>query len=718
MKKTKCLIAIILLFSINSFTLKGQILFDKSSKQATYAHKKLSEAVKATNLKAYNSYKINLIIDSSSLSKEAYNFTIDKKNIDITGGNGAGLIYGVLGLVESIKNGKKPSQLQNHTESAHYSLRAIKYDLPWDTYRHSFALDLHYDTCRDLKYWEKFLDMMVENRFNALTLWNLHPYTFMIKPKNYPEATPFSDIEMKEWQALFRGIFKMAEERGIDTYIFPFNIFVSPEFAKAHNVVMDNLNHDHIMNTMADTSALVRKYTRECVTQVLQEYPELDGMGITHGEVMGGMTPTEREDWLHETIIEGMRLAGRKAKLIHRIPLSADKTSGGSTSKEAESITRKILEADAALGFLEKPIYADLKYNWSHAHSTTKLIKVHGGKLFDTYFNPIPENYKVTWTARNEDFFCLRWGSPDFVRSHIAENSHAYNGGYFLGSECYIPAKDYFTKNTNGTNWMYAFERQWLFYKTWGRLLYNPETKNEVFSDDFTRRFGANGKNLLEAYSQVSKMPLMLASAYDFTWDFTLYSEGFLARNSKTNNVDFISVDRQINQATLDPDYISVKDFVDKSLNNQVFEQSKITPPIFAKKLEENASKALELVKNIDFSNNTTLMYEVADVKIWAYLGLYYSEKTKGAVTLQTYRKQGNITQKELAIKHLEKALSYWDEVIKISKPIYNEMPLVHLSEQKNMSKDEISKLRFHWSIIRPEVAADVEIAKGAVVER
>ena len=69
-----------------------------------------------------------------------------------------------------------------------------------------------------------------------------------------------------------------------------------------------------------DTSEIVKRYTRECVTQLLQEYPDLTGMGLTLGEGMGGMTPQQREDWMKATIIEGMRLAGRKSKLIHRIP--------------------------------------------------------------------------------------------------------------------------------------------------------------------------------------------------------------------------------------------------------------------------------------------------------------------------------------------------------------------------------------------------------------
>ena len=80
---------------------------------------------------------------------------------------------------------------------------------------------------------------MAENRFNSLTLWNLQPYTFLIKPRNFPEASPWTDREMKEWQTLFHAIIRMAKERAIDTYIVPFNIFVTPAFAKAHNVAME-----------------------------------------------------------------------------------------------------------------------------------------------------------------------------------------------------------------------------------------------------------------------------------------------------------------------------------------------------------------------------------------------------------------------------------------------------------------------------------------------
>ena len=106
------------------------------------------------------------------------------------------------------------------------------------------------------------------------------------------------------------------------------------------------------------------------------------------------------------------------------------------------------------------PIWVEMKFNWSHAHSTPELVKVHGGKLGDTYFVLRPRNYKVAWMARNEDFFALRWGVPDFIRRHIALNGgQDYVRGYFAGSESYIPALDYFTAVKEPVDWKWAFQR-------------------------------------------------------------------------------------------------------------------------------------------------------------------------------------------------------------------------------------------------------------------
>jgi hypothetical protein len=108
------------------------------------------------------------------------------------------------------------------------------------------------------------------------------------------------------------------------------------------------------------------------------------------------------------------------------------------------------------------------------------------------------------------------------------------------------------------------------------------------------------------------------------------------------------------------------------------------------------------------------LPFEVADVKTWAYIGLHFAEKLKGAVALQTYRAKGGEENKQNAIHYLENALKYWDEVVSITDPIYNDMPLVHYSEQNGVRSEENKHLSFHWKKIRADVAKDVEIARNA----
>ena len=145
-------------------------------------------------------------------------------------------MYGILDLAEQFQMGKTISTFEEKSINPEYPFRAIKFNLPWDSYRRHESLQLHYKTVRNLKFWKAFLDQMAENRFNALTLWNLHPFPYMIKLKKFPEACPFTDKEMKEWQHFWHNLFQMARDRGIKTYIIDWNIFVSPEFAKSHGV--------------------------------------------------------------------------------------------------------------------------------------------------------------------------------------------------------------------------------------------------------------------------------------------------------------------------------------------------------------------------------------------------------------------------------------------------------------------------------------------------
>jgi hypothetical protein len=221
------------------------ILHDADQPRAAYAARKLTAALQergyeVTSKRTGYDHLISLAVHRERLAAEAFEIIPQGKVITIYGGDDRGMIYGALALAEALRQGRSLERIEASEAKPHLEFRGIKYNVPWDTYRPSSALDQHYETARDLKYWESFLDMMVENRFNVISLWNLHPYTYMVRPKNFPEASPWSKKEQEEWQRLYREIFRMAKERALDTYIVHWSIFVSREFAEAHDVAKVN----------------------------------------------------------------------------------------------------------------------------------------------------------------------------------------------------------------------------------------------------------------------------------------------------------------------------------------------------------------------------------------------------------------------------------------------------------------------------------------------
>ncbi len=638
-----------------------------------------------------NQKEAQLLLKSNIPDKDndSYHLTNNQKKTVLSAYNKRGFLYGLQNIVEQLQSGKSWDKLTNKTVNAHYGFRAIKFNLPWYSYRKGKNLSLHYDTCKDLKFWESFLDMMVENKFNVLSLWNLHPYMFMVQSEKFPKAKPFSDQELKEWRALYKGIFKMAKERGIDSYIFNWNIFVSDEFSEAYNI--GEYKKGSGFGTFwgeGQTNAILEEYTREMVTKTINEYPNLAGVGITLGERMGGMTSEERKDWIDRTFVRAIKEADREVKLFYRAPLSAGLTSHGTVSKSTELLTRDAIEN---IG-LENEVYLGFKFNWSHGHSSPKLSIVHGGILTDTYWDPKPKNYKGIYTVRNEDFFALRWAQPDFIRDFIYENSQEYIGGTIIGSETYIPAKDYITKE-EFRSWNYVFERQWLFYKVWGNLLYDNETSDTYFENAMKEKFNIeDASELLKGWKLGSMNANRLASFFQGKSDGTLYTEGF-----KEKRGDFININEFIQHPVLDSSYVNIKDFVAGN-----FEDAQITPIALADVAEKESKEAIAIAKSLkmEYPENELLHIELNDIEAWGYYGLYLAEKLRGGTFLEAYRKSGKEGAQFKAVLHLEKALEHWKDLTKAMER-YNVSVLPNQFDQQ-----------FSWRKHIKDAEQDILIAK------
>ncbi len=633
----------------------------------------------------------------SGIKPDGFKILKEGKLIYVLSKTERGCLYGIMDLVEQLVPSGNFAELKERQVNPAFSFRAIKFNLPWSPYRPGPATDVHMETCRDLKFWESYLDMMVENRFNALSLWNTHPFPYMIRSKNFPKATPFNDLELDEWRTFWKTLFKMAKDRGIETYLVNWNIVVSPEFAEAYGAK----EHD-------DRSDLVKKYTKESVTQLINEYENLTGLGVTLADWMGNwgdnkMTPIAREDWIEDTFVEGMKNADRKIKFIHRAVLAGD----------PKEMRRVIDHAD-----LPDKTIVEVKFNWSHGHSTPILSLTHSndaGTIMQDFWDPKPENYFIAWMIRNEDFFVLRWGDPDFIRDHIKTNHYEYVDGYFVGSEGYIPANDYSHKEHPHKTWNYAFEKQWLFYHLWGRLTYNPEETNSTLARKFEERYpNVDGLTLLEAFSLASKVPLYFASFYKGTWDFTLYSEGFLApwqAGFDDKKSPFISLEEMIRHETLDSRYLSIAEYCQLINDNLPISAESITPLKLAKNMNETCEKSMTLIEKLRSpENEPTLNSELDDLETWCHLGFYIADKIRAGVSFETFRLTGNNTDKDEALTYLEYCVGHWEKVIELTDERYKPMPYVSMGHHEPRWPEFKA---FHWKYFLKDVKSDIDFVKN-----
>jgi hypothetical protein len=361
----------------------------------------------------------------------------------------------------------------------------------------------------------------------------------------------------------------------------------------------------------------------------------------------------------------------------------------------------------------------EVKFNWSHGHSTPLLSLTHSndqGTIMREFWDPEPENYFIAWMIRNEDFFVLRWGDHEFIREHIQTNHHDYVDGYFVGSEGYIPAMDYsHLEDHPHKTWRYAFEKQWLFYHLWGRLTYNPEESNETLARAYENRYvRLDGLKMLKAFSLASKVPQYLASFYKGTWDFTLYSEGFMAAwptGFDDGKSPFISIEELIRHETLDPRYLSISEYCQLVNEGLPVEEESITPLELASQLEEKCTIAIAQINELRYpGNEPVLASELDDLETWCHLGYYFADKLRAGVFLETYNLGSNPLDKEKALEFLESCVGHWRNVIKLTRDRYKPMPYVSMGHQTQKWPDFKA---FHWELFLDDVKADQDYVKN-----
>lgn len=245
-----------------------------------------------------------------------------------------------------------------------------------------------------------------------------------------------------------------------------------------------------------------------------------------------------------------------------------------------------------------------------------------------------------------------------------------------------------------------------------------------MFETSFAQRYGSNtGKPLLEATAAAGQMPLRLASFFRATWDYTLYSEGFLSpmpTGGLSDNVSsFISIDELIDHATLDPAYLSIKDYAKDYAGllseNKALPTGKVSPLALADLLDTDSRTVLTRVALLRPNASPTLACELTDLETWAYLSRYFADKLRAGVALQTYRLSGDKVKQQESIDWLTKCVAHWQRVSELTAGHYREVP--YIEGNTFGGKAYKDALRFSWLKYLPQVERDIKLAEAPLLK-
>ena len=598
-----------------------------------------------------------------------------QKTLYVLAGDPVGCMYGGLDIAEAIRTGAL-DRLADSDNKPYLERRGIKFNIPLDLRTPSYtdpsdAAQQNIPNVWDLSFWTLYLDEMALHRYNVLSLWSLHPFPSMVKIPEFPDVAlddvwrtreKFDDgyshtgvnfvrphllknvevvkkITIEEKISFWKRVMQLAAGRGIEVYVFTWNIFTNG--AEGKHGITNRQNND---TTIA--------YFRAAVRELVNTYPLLAGIGITAGESMDGKLKGEyaSERWLWYTYGEGIRDAlkrepGRRFRLIHRF------------HQTSLSTVRQ------AFRDYPGPFDLSLKYAIAHMYSITDPPFVQEAM-------PLLSQQTKSWlTIRNDDIYSFRWANNLFARRFIKSiPDTAKIAGYYMGPDGYNWGRDYLTK---GDEHPLILQKQWYSFMLWGRMSYDPGLPDQVFFDALQTRFPSIPVN--DLYQPWSAASMIFPWITRYVWgdiDLKWFPE---ANISHPTHKGFYTVADYIEREPMPGSHIR-NIYLWAQYQHEGKPDSLLSPLAVADTLEGLAATALAGLKKLPVRKQgsfTELDQTLGDIEAFAHIGNYYAAKMRAACSLALFDQYGKKQDRKKAVRFLEKARKHWIRYAGVYSSLY-----------------------------------------------
>jgi len=472
-----------------------------------------------------------LDLTQSKSGKDGFTISTGKLGgrIAVAGNDETGGLYGCLELARRIRATSALPRELNFSDKPAMTLRGTCVGLQKTTilpgrkvYEYPYTPEL-FPWFYDKKLWLEYLDFLVEHRFNALFLWNGHPFGSLVRLPDYPEAVEVPPDVFEKNVEMFRWLATECDRRGIWLVQMFYNILLPKPLADKYG----------IPTQLAAPTPLASDYTRKAIAEFVRQYPNV-GLMVCLGEALQG---TENQiNWATKTILPGV-LDGMKAAGLKEQPPVVIRTH----AMNPEAVIPECFKVYTNL-------YTETKFNGESL--TTYEVR---GKVQATHRAMAklgPHIINVHILSNLEPF---RYGAQRFIKKCMqatrdrlgACGLHLYPLSYWNWP--------YSPDNVGGTTNLAVVEdnppqqasvglvarqdeqvgrstplkqwdRDWIWFEAWGRYAWNPdipEAEDRAYwigrlSDFYGCDTNAAGK-ILDAYNDAGEVAPMLIRRFGIT---------------------------------------------------------------------------------------------------------------------------------------------------------------------------------------------------------
>jgi hypothetical protein len=611
--------------------------------------------------------------------------------IVVIGSDPSGILYGCLHAAASIDRAGGVTASVDRTDAPVFTVRGAvigmqkTFILPGrKVYEYPYTPEL-FPFFYDRGFWSCYLDFLLEQRFNALFLWNGHPFSSIVRVKGYEYAVEVDDEVFARNVETFHHLTAEADRRGIWVVQMFYSLLLPPTFAQRHGCGTQ----------LTAPTPEAADYTRKALAEFVKSYPSVGVMACL-GEALQGIE--NQKYWLNEVILPGLKDGMALAGLTEEPPV---------VIRTHATDLRQIMPESLKV---YRNLYTEAKFNGESLTTWEprgKRQQVHQAMsaLGSTHM------VNVHILANLEPF---RYGSPRFIRRSMlasrdrlgARGLHLYPLAYWSWPD----APDAVEPP------LQQIDRDWIWFEAWARYAWNPDIDESADRGYWIER-------LASMYGSADAAALIL-DAYDDSGECAprlLRRFGITEGNRQTMSLG-MTLEQLVDPAkhrpfeelweSQSPPGERLQEHAERAWKGQPHEGE--TPPQILDEVlafSASAARAIDAAAPLVTRNSAEFARLRNDVHCIRAMSLHYAEKVRAAMAVLRHRFSRNLADMDAALAHLEQSVAHFRTLADLTRDTYRFANTMQTSQRRVpvIGGLDGQPANYHWTQLVPIYEAELD---------